>query len=180
MYREPPSYENSNLVTFLDLTERNTFKKFLGDTLFSDPILSHFIIDKQASFLKKGFTMIGRQDTLDKNYTVLEVGCGPGYKIELLSSAFGFKGYGCDISQNIITFAKSHCEGITFFSHNVCEPFNGEDRFKTIFTCMTLQTIPDKTKALRNIYNALDRKGYLLIVEGCCDNPAVNKYLTND
>ncbi len=179
MYKEPPGYELANLTPFLNLTERNTFKKLLGHTLFSDPLLSHFIIDKQLSFLKKGFAMIGEQDPLDENDSVLEVGCGPGYKIELLSSAFGFKGYGCDISENIITFAKNHCEGINFFSHDVYNPFNGRDRFKTIFTCMALQTIPDKTKALTNIYHALDRKGYLLIVEACDGNPLVNKYLAN-
>ncbi|MFC1720867.1 class I SAM-dependent methyltransferase [Patescibacteria group bacterium] len=82
--------------------------------------------------LEKFVRWIARQkniEPLNKNISVLDIGCGNGRNLIYLAQEFGAKGLGYDISSEAISQAQKQSKNLplTFQVHSITEPIPAED-----------------------------------------------------
>ena len=59
--------------------------------------------------------------TIKENYSILDVACGNGTFLKMLSNKYDINGYGIDISEKMIENAKAKCPNMDFFIGTVKE-----------------------------------------------------------
>ena len=67
-YWETVRYRNLGNFIFHNETERSDFKKLLGCTLYTDPLLAHFIVAKQCAFLAKSLDLVRKETAIEYPY----------------------------------------------------------------------------------------------------------------
>ncbi len=92
----------------------------------------------------------------------LEVGAGTGHWTEFFVSA-GFDVTGIDIAKDMLSVAKSKNIKAEFFYADVCDLPFGDETFETVFAVTSLEFVPDREKAFREIKRVLKKNGYFVI-----------------
>ena len=112
----------------------------------------------------KGFLL--EEIKIQPHDSVLDVGCGNGRFLEMLSDKHDIEGYGVDIAEKMIDNARRNCPGMTF-EVNGCEHTSFQDQsFDVITVCVALHHFPDLRAFAREANRVLKPKGLLYIAEG--------------
>ncbi len=101
---------------------------------------------------------------------ILDIGCGSGRYIKLLSD-LGGNVTGIDIAQDIIKRCKKKFPSNSFYAVSILEIDSSLDNFDLIISSTILQHIKDeeKEKAFKNIFYLMKNGGSLLIIENQSD-----------
>ncbi|MBI2543607.1 MAG: class I SAM-dependent methyltransferase [Candidatus Aenigmarchaeota archaeon] len=101
---------------------------------------------------------------LNKNDTVLEIGCGPGKWTKLISEKCG-KMVAVDISEEMINEAKRYCKNKNVrFIHGDIAELNSNKKFDKIVAIRSIEYIPDKDKMFEKIMSLLKDNGKIVII----------------
>ena len=103
-------------------------------------------------------------DVKDDN-TVLDVACGNGRFLKMLSDKYSFNGYGTDISDKMIEQAKLLNPSMDF-SVGSCErmPF-ADNFFDVIITCAAYHHFPNVNNFAKEAYRVLKKNGKIYIAD---------------
>lgn len=99
-------------------------------------------------------------DGFDDVKTALDVGCGPGFYVDLLLK-HGFKATGVDYSENVINKAKSLFPNGTFEVNNAYDLGFDDDSFDLVLSIGLLQCLYDHEKAIKELCRV--SKKYVLL-----------------
>lgn len=100
----------------------------------------------------------------EKN-SLLDVACGNGSLLKMLSSKHSLKGYGIDISEKMIDSARDLYPEF-LFEVSPCEETPFQDQFfDTITVCAAYHHFPDVKEFAREAYRLLKPEGRLYIAE---------------
>ncbi|MDF2542546.1 MAG: putative S-adenosylmethionine-dependent methyltransferase [Herbinix sp.] len=99
------------------------------------------------------------------NNTILDIACGNGKLLNMLSDQYDINGYGIDISEKMIENAKKRCPGMTFYT-SACEhtPF-GNETFDVISVCAAYHHFPDTKAFAKEANRILKSQGTLYIAD---------------
>lgn len=98
---------------------------------------------------------------IDVNSSVLDAGCGDGFWLGILRD-LGFSNlFGVDLSYTLLMRAKS--KGQRVAQYNVLN-MSFRKRFDIVIMCDVFEHLPDTTKALNNIDEALKENGILYLI----------------
>lgn len=96
---------------------------------------------------------------------VLDIACGNGTFLKMLSAKAEIKGYGIDISEKMIENAKKKCPGM-IFETNSCEHTLFENQmFDVITVCAAYHHFPDVKAFAEEAKRILKSQGMLYIAE---------------
>lgn len=116
-------------------------------------------------FTAKFKELLLNEISIETNYRVLDVACGNGTFLNMLSRKFEIQGYGIDISENMIINARMRNPDFTF---HICKcentPFEDES-FDLITVCAAFHHFPDITAFAKETTRILKSKGLLYIAE---------------
>lgn len=102
---------------------------------------------------------------IDPGDTVLDVGCGTGTVLKFISSKTAIKGYGLDISPQMLEVARKKNPGFEFTEGN-CETLPYEDNsMDVIMACMAYHHFSDQEKFRKEAYRVLKPNGKLYICD---------------
>lgn len=103
---------------------------------------------------------------------IIEIGCGPGWLSEYLAR-LGFDVTGIDISEDFIEIAEKRKRHIPYFEklklrYIVADAhyMTNKEKYDCVVLYSTLHHLDDPEMTLKNIYNLLTEKGFLIIYEG--------------
>lgn len=103
--------------------------------------------------------------TLENGNNILDVACGNGTLLRMLSEKKKIHGYGIDISDNMISNAMKNYKGIMFKVAS-CEsiPFQN-DFFDAITVCAAYHHFPNTDSFAMEVARVLKNTGYIYIAE---------------
>lgn len=102
---------------------------------------------------------------LEKGMNVLDVACGNGTLLNMLSAKNEIQGYGIDISDKMVSNAKKNCRDMVF-KVSGCEEIPFENNFFELMTvCAAYHHFPDTDSFAREAARVLKKDGYLYIAE---------------
>lgn len=126
------------------------WEKKIGDK--GDPFRQHMITPLIFDLLLKC-----------KGRTCLDVGCGNGYLIPMLTEK-GFKTYGLDISPRQLNHAKKRVKENRLYNDDIeTIKVNRLQRFNIIIANMVLDCIENINQTLRNCYSLLTEGGFFIL-----------------
>jgi arsenite methyltransferase len=101
---------------------------------------------------------------------VLDVGSGPGFMLAAIAEATGASGavYGIDISQPLITAARTHCSHLSWVEFHQADATQlplSDRTFDAAISTQVLEYVRDVNAALAEIYRVLRPGGRLVIVD---------------
>lgn len=101
---------------------------------------------------------------------VLEIGCGTGRWVRLLTN-LGGKVTGIDIQKNVIERNRTLIKNAKFIYGDFLTCELPEERFEIIISITVLQHLPYESQisAIRKIYRLLKKGGHIIILENCKD-----------
>ncbi len=148
-----------------------------GEELWNDPYISGMMLKSHlspdtdaASFkpdkIKAICEYLPDALHLKKGCSIVDLGCGPGlYCSELAKMGFQLTGF--DMSENSIRYAKEQDEKhrISFIQANYFAPFGFEqfDVAMLIYEDYGVMSLANRTKLLKNVYNALKPGGQFVL-----------------
>lgn len=102
---------------------------------------------------------------IEVNENILDVACGNGSLLKMISNKCDIKGYGIDISEKMIEYAERKCPDMTF-QVSGCEDtsFNNQ-MFDVITVCAAYHHFPDVKAFSKEAYRILKPHGRLYIAE---------------
>jgi ubiquinone/menaquinone biosynthesis C-methylase UbiE len=102
---------------------------------------------------------------IEANGNILDVACGNGRLLKMISNKYNIKGYGIDISEKMIEYAKTNCPNMTF-QVNSCEetPFDNQ-MFDVITVCAAYHHFPNVKAFAKEVNRILKPYGRLYIAE---------------
>ncbi len=100
-----------------------------------------------------------------ENSKILDVGCGTGGLLEILNSKGKFELYGIDISEKMLNIAQKKLGKGTHLKIIQAENLNYRRKFDYIFSTESFHHFTNQEKAIQNMFNALKKKGKLVIVD---------------
>ena len=132
-----------------------------------DPITRQKEVDLIHNFFR---LPVIREDCED----VLEIGCGNGYTLSHLRSAFlQYKFSGLDFSEDLLQIAKSrNLSGVSFEQGDVRKLRYADNSFDVIYTercIINLLDWEEQQQALKEMHRILHMGGYLLFIEAFGD-----------
>jgi len=128
------------------------------------------IADSYDSTFDGKFTVKFKKLLLDEvkikhNDRILDVACGNGTFLHLLSNKYKIKGYGTDISEKMIANAKKLCPDMAF-EISSCEYTSFDDQmFDVITVCAAYHHFPDVKAFAKEANRILKPQGLLYIAE---------------
>jgi len=157
---------NERIVGRIDWTRAEYYKELARWSSIIEPLLSQVQLPRSSN-----------------NSTVLDIGCGVGRWVPLLSKYFTDY-YGCDITDNAIEKTRKAVAdtGLNYVVEKIVDnvlPFKNI-KFDLVWTCVVLQHIVDKELLeyyAQQISYAVKPEGYLLITENiaeCKDSHYMN------
>lgn len=131
--------------------------------------------EKELELLRGFLTVLGKDGT---GLRVLDLGCGNGYALEVLSGTHSHSYWGLDICRELLTIAQARNLPNCVFSEGsaLAMPF-GPDFFDLVYTERCLINILDweeQQSALGEIARVLRPGGYYLMIECFTDGLANN------
>ena len=102
---------------------------------------------------------------IDTNSKILDVACGNATFLKMLSNKYSIKGYGIDISENMIKNAKKNWSDMIFEVSN-CEhtPFDNE-MFDIVTVCASYHHFPDTDTFAKEMKRILKPKCVIYIAD---------------
>ncbi|MEQ8155559.1 MAG: class I SAM-dependent methyltransferase [Clostridiaceae bacterium] len=102
---------------------------------------------------------------IEENDSILDVACGNGTLLKMVSDKYNIKGYGIDISEKMIENAKRKCPDMIFKTSR-CEQIPFEDEiFNLITVCASYHHFPDVKTFAKEAKRILKPHGRLYIAE---------------
>ncbi len=102
---------------------------------------------------------------------ILEAGCGPADYLSILSELLNARGYGFDISQNMIEEAKRKNSSLEFIVSDAQEPFPyGDGSFDFVFNINLVHYLSELDNLFRESYRVLMYDGSALTVTDSCQD----------
>lgn len=156
--------KRKNQIDPLDRNKKETLERLWTDEKFLESYVSK---DRQALY-ELVYARAIREEALDSEKRVVDVGCGPGFFGALLFTK-GFEGYfaGCDFSEEAIKKATDLVPSGTFFVHDVYSSLN--EKFDTLFCMETLEHLLRADLAVQKLSDSA-QKLYLTVPEGRKDS----------
>lgn len=118
---------------------------------------------------------------LQENKTVLDVGCGDG-RITAEIARHVSRGFvhGIDISASMINEAQMCFKDIKNLSFEQADAvtWHATKKFDLVVSFAAFHWIKDQLQALKNIYEALNNGGRLIMIMDAGGNPSINRVLT--
>jgi len=114
---------------------------------------------------RRFYRLLLEQVDLTSDMSVLDVGCGTGTILRAMSDFCSIKGFGIDMSENMIEEAKRKCPEMDIRLSR-CEetPFE-DDTFDVVTTCMAYHHFSDKAGFAREAARILKLGGCLYIAD---------------
>lgn len=118
-----------------------------------------------GKFTEKFKELLLDEILIEANENILDVACGNGSLLKMISSRCDIKGYGIDISEKMIECAEKKCSDMTF-QVSGCEDtsFNNQ-MFDVITVCAAYHHFPDVKAFAKEAYRILKPHGRLYIAE---------------
>lgn len=131
----------------------------------------------EGKFTKKFKDLLCEIMILEKGINILDVACGNGTLLKMLTAKNEIHGYGIDISDKMVSNAKKNCRDMVFKVAG-CEeiPFES-DFFESMTVCAAYHHFPDTDSFAREAARVLKKNGYLYIAEIYL--PAIIRVLCN-
>ena len=118
-----------------------------------------------GKFTVKFKNMIFNNLNISNNSNVLDIACGNGRLLQMLSSKCSFNGYGVDISEKMIAQAKSLNPSMNFYVAG-CEKLPFEDNFIDLITVSaSFHHFPDVEKFAKEVNRIVKKGGKIYIAE---------------
>ena len=145
-----------------DTLERN--QKQTLDRLWSDEAFKKTYEQNHQPLYESLLEIVRAEGLLKAAGSVIDVGCGPGYVLEMIASG-GFTGKlsGCDFSDSAIQSAAQRCPGAQLFTHDVYQPLPAHHDL--LFCMETIEHLLHPEKALANLL-AASRVAVITVPEG--------------
>lgn len=102
---------------------------------------------------------------IKKNSKILDVGCGTGILLLILSKREYLDLYGIDISKEMLKIAKSKLQGKAKFKLISIENLNYRNKFDYVFSVDAFHHFYNQDKALQDMISSLKKMGTLVIVD---------------
>lgn len=116
-------------------------------------------------FTEKFKKLLADSIMIDPGDNVLDIACGNGTLLKMLSGKYDFKGYGIDISEKMIENAQRKCKNMKF-EVSSCEHTPFEDKtFDAITVCASYHHFPDTVQFAKEANRILKPHGMLYIAE---------------
>ena len=97
---------------------------------------------------------------------ILDAGCGSGYSTKLIAARYSPKELvAFDLMPEQIELAKKRCKQSKFFIGDVTKINLSPNKYDAVFVFGILHHVPERKKALKEIYRVLKPEGILLIEE---------------
>lgn len=137
----------------------------------------HWLIERDNPFCPahKAETIVKNAD-IREGMRILDAGCGPGRVAIPAAKKVGAHGHvtALDLQEAMLSHAreksqKAHLSNMTFLQGKLGDGQLGEGQFDRILLITVLGEIPEKEKALQELYKALKPSGILSITETCFD-----------
>lgn len=125
----------------------------------------HYDRTFDGKFTKSFKDMLCNNMTIKENSVVLDIACGNGILLKMLSEKQAIQGHGIDISDGMIKNAIKNCDNMTFKVAG-CEsiPF-GSGLFDIITVCASYHHFPDAKSFASEASRVIKGDGYLYIAE---------------
>jgi len=130
-----------------------------------DKMASSYDIGLREKVLKKFYELLINRIEVRQDATVLDVGCGTGNILKMISEIANINGYGLDIEKNMIAEAKQKCPTMNIQVSNCTETPFGNDKFDVITTCLAFHHFADKEGFAREVARILKPDGLLYITD---------------
>jgi len=119
----------------------------------------------EGKFTVKFKELLLDEITVKPNNSILDIACGNGTFLKILSNKYAVNGYGIDISEKMIENAKKRCPSMTF-EISSCEhtPFKNQ-MFDVVTVCAAYHHFPDTRAFAIEVNRILKPKGLLYIAE---------------
>lgn len=128
------------------------------------------------TFYQPRVAWLGRQVCLDRNSVVLDVGCGTGQFLSLMSRRYRCQCLGVDFDPAFAQLpAKPGIELVTTYF----EMYETDQRFDLITMLHVLEHLDDPETAIRKAYNLLKPGGYLFVETPASDSLAFKVFGSN-
>ena len=119
----------------------------------------------EGKFTKKFKDLLCKIIVVEKGINILDVACGNGTLLKMLSAKNEINGYGIDISDKMISNARKNCRDMVF-KVSGCEAIPFESNFFELMTvCAAYHHFPDTDSFAREAARVIKKNGYLYIAE---------------
>tara|TARA_Y100000741_G_C18258987_1_gene559957 strand:- start:2562 stop:3476 length:915 start_codon:yes stop_codon:yes gene_type:complete len=141
---------------FILKTNENIFDPFYCD------VYDKLMYDKNK--IDYEIEEITRVTKMEKNSTILDVGCGNGHHVGALC-ANNMNAVGIDLSEAMVKSSKNKYPKCYFKNGDIMQSFKGHKELYSHILCMyfTIYYIKDKTAFFKKCYNLLKPGGYLIL-----------------
>lgn len=97
--------------------------------------------------------------------SLLDIGCGDGFLINLIKNNFQReKLFGADVSTKVIEINSSRYEGIKFFPLDISnENIQEKDKYDVVICSEVIEHLENWKQALKNLSKLIDKNGYLIL-----------------
>jgi len=102
---------------------------------------------------------------MNDNYSILDVACGNGTFLKMLSNKYDINGYGIDISENMIENAKVKCPNMAFEVNGCEKTLFKNQMFDVVTVCAAYHHFPDVKAFAKEANRILKPQGMLYIAE---------------
>jgi ubiquinone/menaquinone biosynthesis C-methylase UbiE len=102
---------------------------------------------------------------IKNNSEILDVGCGTGNFLELISENKTLKLHGIDISKEMLKIARKKLNRRASLKLAYVEKLKGSKKFDYIFSTESFHHFANQEKAMENFYKLLKHQGKLVIVD---------------
>lgn len=119
----------------------------------------------EGKFTKKFKDLLCKIIVVEKGINILDVACGNGTLLKMISAKNEINGYGIDISDKMISNARKNCRDMVF-KVSGCEAIPFESNFFELMTvCAAYHHFPDTDSFAREAARVIKKNGYLYIAE---------------
>lgn len=120
--------------------------------------------------------LLGELDIKDED-KILDVACGNGTLLKMISEKANVLGCGIDISDKMIENAKVKCKGMIFEVSGCDETSFQEEHFDIVTVCAAYHHFPEVKAFAKEMYRIIKPKGKLYIAE--VNYPAIIRAIVN-
>jgi len=114
---------------------------------------------------RKFYNLILREIEIQHSATVLDVGCGTGTFLKIISGTYDIAGFGIDAEENMIAAARKNCPRMRF-SAGMCDKLPFDDQsFDAVIACMAYHHFGNKEGFAREAARVLKPGGILYIAD---------------
>jgi len=119
----------------------------------------------KGKVLKRFYKLLISQIEIAEDAVVLDVGCGTGSILKMMSEIADIDGYGIDIEENMINEAKQKCPSMNIQISNCNDTPFENSKFDIITVCLAFHHFADKKGFAQEAVRILKPDGHLYITD---------------